>query len=84
MSMLLGVFLTVFAFAIGLGIWLWRRDRGALRNADQDVVSLDGDASDQSTREPIGEPPGALRPDRPERYRTGLPGHRPGAPGHGR
>jgi hypothetical protein len=51
---LLGVTLAIAFAAIGLGYWLWRRERGPLHRADEDVLAAAGDAPGESARQPIG------------------------------
>jgi len=82
LAVVVGVFVTVAAFALGIGYWLWRRD--PLRCADVDVRALAGGDSGWSSPESSGEHRMLDRQQRGEHYGQGFPSQRPGAADTGR
>jgi hypothetical protein len=78
-AVLIGLMVTISVFALGLGYWIWRRQRGPLHRADDDVRALAGSDSGLSAREAPGEHRATDRQQRREGYGSGFPSHRPGA-----
>lgn len=81
-ALLIGVLVTVAAFALGVSYWLWRRGRGEVRRADDDVLALSNDPTGRSAREPIGGPRSESAVRSPDSTRAGSPvSGPPGGPG---